>query len=263
MTRIIVITGWDRFQHYKDRDPPWVKLYRDILTSESWLLGTDASRLVQLASLLLAARYHNATPLVYEVFRKAAHLDITQTDFAAAIQHLESYQFLEIQEDTTNRKPNASSALATCTSEAEQSRGRAEQSRASAAAPPGKRKVSRETDPDWLLDFKLAYPERAGDQGWRRAMRAGNARLAEGHTPAELIAGATRYAAFVDATGKRATEFVKQAATFLGPDKPFLLPWKPPPKPETDTERLLRLNSTHDDRVIEHEPETPALLVQH
>lgn len=133
----------------------------------------------------------------------------------------------------------------------------------SAASPPGKRVVPRGNDPDWFLDFKLAYPERAGDQGWRRALRAANARIAEGHTAAELIAGAKRYAAFVDATGKRATEFVKQAATFLGPDKPFLLPWKPPPKPETDTERLLRLNSTHDDRVIEHEPETPALLVQH
>lgn len=125
MTRIIVITGWDRFQHYKDRDPPWVKLYRDILTSESWLLGTDASRLVQLASLLLAARYHNATPLIYEVFRRAAHLDITQEDFTSAITHLESYQFLEIQEDTTKRKPNASNVLATCTSE----KSRAEKSR--------------------------------------------------------------------------------------------------------------------------------------
>lgn len=121
-------------------------------------------------------------------------------------------------------------------------------------------RVSRETDPDWLLDFKLAYPDRAGDQGWRRAVRAGSARLAEGHTTAEMIAGAERYAAFVDATGKRGTEYVKQAATFLGPDKPFLLPWTLPAKPETDTERLLRLNSArHDDRVIEHEPEIPAI----
>lgn len=82
---------------------------------------------------------------------------------------------------------------------------------------------------DWLLDFKLAYPSRAGDQGWRKAVRAAHARLAEGHSASEFIEGAKRYAAFVRAAGKERTEFVKQAATFLGPDKPFLEPWDTPP----------------------------------
>lgn len=86
--------------------------------------------------------------------------------------------------------------------------------------------VSRETT-DWFLNFKLAYPDRAGDQGWRKAQRAANSRMAEGHTPEQFIAGAQRYAAFVIANGNAGTEYVKQAATFLGPDKPFLLPWTP------------------------------------
>jgi hypothetical protein len=54
MTAHFAICNWERFQHYKDRDPPWVKLYRDLLTSESWVLGTDLSRVVQIASTLLA-----------------------------------------------------------------------------------------------------------------------------------------------------------------------------------------------------------------
>jgi hypothetical protein len=123
------------------------------------------------------------------------------------------------------------------------------------------RNVSRETEPDWWLDFKLAYPDRAGDQNWRGAIRASRVRLAEGHSPEELIAGARRYAAFCEATGKVGTEYVKQAATFLGPGKPFLLPWHPPPKVETASERILRLNGTDDDRVIEHEPETDPLAI--
>lgn len=94
-----------------------------------------------------------------------------------------------------------------------------------AAKPPTR--VSRETDPGWLLDFKLAYPARAGDQGWRRAVKAANARIAEGHTPDEFIDGAKRYHAHCAALGKIGTEFVKQAATFLGPDKPFLEDWAP------------------------------------
>jgi hypothetical protein len=88
--------------------------------------------------------------------------------------------------------------------------------------------VSRGTS-DWFIAFKLAYPERAGDQGWRKAQKAANARLAEGHSPREFIEGAARYEAWCRSTEKLGTEFVKQAATFLGPDKPFLLPWTPPP----------------------------------
>lgn len=126
-----------------------------------------------------------------------------------------------------------------------------------AAARPTRTKVSRETVSEWWLDFKLAYPSRAGGQPWRRAQKAASARIAEGHAPDELIAGARRYAAFIEATGKSETEYVQQAATFLGPDKHFLLPWHAPPKAESATARLLRnLNGTTDD-VIEHEPDIP------
>lgn len=88
--------------------------------------------------------------------------------------------------------------------------------------------VTSSADPDWWSDFRRAYPTRAGDQGWRRAQKAAHARQLEGHTTAEFIAGAQRYAAFCEATDKIGTEYVKQAATFLGPDKPFLQAWALP-----------------------------------
>lgn len=40
-----------------------------------------------------------------------------------------------------------------------------------------------------------------------------------------MLDGAARYAKFCLATGKTGTELVLQTATFLGPDKGFLLPW--------------------------------------
>ena len=43
-----------------------------------------------------------------------------------------------------------------------------------------------------------------------------------------MVAGAERYASFCDATGKTGTEYVSQAATFLGPDKRFLEDWALP-----------------------------------
>ena len=125
----IALIGWEKFQHYKDRDPPWVKLYRDLLTSESWVLGTDTSRLVQVASVLLAARYSNKIPYRWGLIKKVASLDCTEAQFKAAIQHLVEHNFLEIQEVTSETivvGQSASNVLATCTSEAEQRQSREE-----------------------------------------------------------------------------------------------------------------------------------------
>lgn len=85
--------------------------------------------------------------------------------------------------------------------------------------------------PDPFDEFKRAYPKRAGNQPWGRALKAWNARVLQGHTAKEFIDGAARYALWARATGKEGTELVLQAATFLGPDKPFLEPWViPEPK---------------------------------
>lgn len=106
---------------------------------------------------------------------------------------------------------------------------------------------ARKSAPEWFEDFKSIYPPRAGDSGWRKAQRAGSARMAEGHHAVEFLAGARRYAVFILATGKAGTEFVQQAATFLGPGKPFLQPWHPPPKAENPMDRLRRVNGLAGD----------------
>lgn len=79
-----------------------------------------------------------------------------------------------------------------------------------------------------FANFKSIFPRRSGSQPWPRAQKAINARLREGHTWSEILAGAERYAVFVRATGKEHTEGVLQAATFVGPDKHFLNPYTLP-----------------------------------
>jgi hypothetical protein len=119
------------------------------------------------------------------------------------------------------------------------------------------------TDQDWFLEFKLAYPDRAGDQNWHGAKRAAQARLAEGHTTLEILEGAQRYAAFIAVTGKTNTEFVQQASRFVGPGKPFLNPWTAPVEtavadPMQEFRRGLGLSTVgaeHAGTTIEHEPE--------
>lgn len=79
-----------------------------------------------------------------------------------------------------------------------------------------------------FADFKSLFPRRAGSQPWDRALKAINARLGEGHTWPEILDGTRRYAEFIRATGKERTDFVLQAATFVGPSKHFLNPYELP-----------------------------------
>jgi len=47
----------------------------------------------------------------------------------------------------------------------------------------------------------------------------------DGISPDDLHAGVERYAAYCRATGNVGTPYVKQAATFFGPDEHFREPW--------------------------------------
>ena len=76
--------------------------------------------------------------------------------------------------------------------------------------------------------LRALYPQRSGDQRWHDARQAINARLREGHTWEQILDGTRRYADWCKTTGKIGTETVKQAATFVGPGKPFLDDWTPP-----------------------------------
>lgn len=250
MASIISLKGWEKFQHYRDRDPPWVKLYRDLLTSESWVLGTDTSRLVQVASVLLAARYGNKIPLDWKLVRKVASLDCTSDQFTDSVKHLAKYNFLEIHSVPDAVEQDASAVLAKCSSESEQrqSRDRADTDRAAAQPEPGE-----------FVELRRDYPKRAGSQRWHDALGAYKARVREGVDPKLILAGVRRYAVFIRIIGKERTEHVQQAATFLGKNRGFELPWAPPAKPETAGDRLVRSLNGDDSQVIEHEHAYPAI----
>ena len=120
--RSLVLTNWDRYQHYRDRDPPWVKLYRDILTHESWVLGTDLSRCVQVASIVLAPRYSNKIPYHFDLLKAVMHLTCKQSEFDRAVEHLQRSEFLTIQDAANGAglvEQSASNVLAKCSSETE------------------------------------------------------------------------------------------------------------------------------------------------
>lgn len=44
MPRYLRIKNWDQFQHYKDRNPPWIKLHRSLLDDYEFSALPDASK---------------------------------------------------------------------------------------------------------------------------------------------------------------------------------------------------------------------------
>lgn len=66
----IEVVGWADFQHYKDRDPPWIKLHRKLLDNYGWACLQDASKAHLVGIWLLAARHHNRLPADPEWIRQ-------------------------------------------------------------------------------------------------------------------------------------------------------------------------------------------------
>ena len=53
---MFIIKNWKDYQHYKDRNPPWIKLHFSILSSQDWVMLDDNSKLLAVVCMLLASR---------------------------------------------------------------------------------------------------------------------------------------------------------------------------------------------------------------
>lgn len=94
MAEFYRIKGWAKYQHYKDRNPPWIKLHRELLTSLTWALADDASRVLAIACMLLAAATDNNIPADPAYIRRVAYLN-SNPDFSVLIR----LEFLELVDD--------------------------------------------------------------------------------------------------------------------------------------------------------------------
>ncbi len=88
---------------------------------------------------------------------------------------------------------------------------------------PLKQKYSKEFELMWS-----GYPDRAGSNPKKRAFKAWLARIKEGASEDAMAKGVSRYKVFAKETGKIGSEFVMQAATFLGADENFNSKWDLP-----------------------------------
>lgn len=152
------ILGWDQYQHYKDRDPPWIKLHRDMLTSNTWVSLDNDGRALAVACMLVAAGTENKIPADPAYMQRRAYFDAVP-DFAPLVV----VGFIELVGEINNlaqpTQAAASTMLASGTKCPSESEREAEQSRAekkdhsAASASPSKR-GTRLLD-DWSLSTEL------------------------------------------------------------------------------------------------------------
>ena len=202
------IRNWDKWQSYRrDRgQPPWIKVHRSLMRDMNWVSLSDAQRGQLVAIWMLAADQDGAVPADPAMIKKLCHMDCEpELDFfidqgficrdANMTSPWRQVDFLEKRRIEAEAETEENSTVA---------------ARPNAA------------DAPQFEELQIIFPRRAGSQPWHDAKKAINARIREGHTWEEILAGAKRYAAFCRATGKEHSEHVMQAKRFCGPAKPFL-----------------------------------------
>lgn len=56
------VRNWEKYQHYKQRKPPWIKLYTSLIQSPDMIRYTAATRWHICGLMLLASQYDNLIP---------------------------------------------------------------------------------------------------------------------------------------------------------------------------------------------------------
>jgi hypothetical protein len=75
VTDYLQIRNWKKFQHYKDRNPPWIKLHFEMLASEDWVTLSDASKLLVPVCMLIASKHEGMVPNNPDYIKRVAYLD--------------------------------------------------------------------------------------------------------------------------------------------------------------------------------------------
>jgi hypothetical protein len=92
----IYVVDWERFQHYKDRRPPWIKLYVDLLSNDEWLALEPADKvLLQTIWMLTALHGHGRVIAVLSQLQAAANLPLSNR--YQGLERLKDAGFIEVR----------------------------------------------------------------------------------------------------------------------------------------------------------------------
>lgn len=109
MSAFFSVKNFERFQHYKDRNPPWIKLYNELLDDYEFGRLQDASKAHLLAIWLLASRSDNKIPFDPDWVARRIN-----ANSPVDLQCLVDAGFILINQPLQNTEQDASAALAKC-----------------------------------------------------------------------------------------------------------------------------------------------------
>ena len=207
MTAYFSVKGFEKHQHYKDRNPPWIKLYNDVLDDYEFGALPDASKAHLVAIWLLASRYKNRIPLDAKWIERRIN-----ANESVDLNVLASAGFIIVEqgcsETLADRKQDACLETETETETEKISSNAPRVDASPSRKKKASRKKAREYDGEFLAWWDR-YPKReakgdAFDAYW--AMRDG------GHSAEALLAGADWAADKYADTEER---FIPLPATFL------------------------------------------------
>lgn len=111
--------NWGDFQHYKDRDPPWIKLHKKLLDDYEFHCMPDASRALAPCLWLLASEEKDGV-IDADYSRLAFRLRRTPEEIEAALSPLIGKGFFEVvQFDSKPLAPRKPDAMPETETEAE------------------------------------------------------------------------------------------------------------------------------------------------
>lgn len=208
---------WGEFQHYKDRDPSWIKLHKRLLDNYEFQTLHVASRALAPMLWLLASEHKDGVIEATEE-KLAFRLRMTVEELRAALKPLIEAKFFSVEHD-------ASTPLA----EPERS-----------AIPEKEKQVEKELSSEKLLEtnfqtFYDAYPRResrgAALKAYRQAVKKAD--------PPTILAAAQR---FRTSRAGQDPKFTPLPATWLNAEK-----WADDPTGVPAQPSKPRLDATHPD----------------
>jgi len=91
----ISIRNWDRFQHYQNRRPPWIKIHRELLDNRQWSeCSPDASKLLVEMWLIASEDEHGV--INKDIVDLAFRLRRDRAEMETALQELVAQRFITL-----------------------------------------------------------------------------------------------------------------------------------------------------------------------
>jgi hypothetical protein len=203
MSGTFSVKNFAKFQHYKDRSPPWIKLYNELLDDYAFGRLPDASKMHLIAIWLLASRYDNKIPADAEWIEK--RINATSP---VDLKLLLKAGFIEADQE-------CSKMLADCKQVAMPETEKRERQRERDIEPP----IPPKGEDSGFKNFCLSYPKRLGANPRKPAEQKYNAARKRGVSADLLNAAARAYAAEIRDAGKEGTEFVALMTTWLNQER--------------------------------------------